>query len=193
MRAGLVVAGLAALLAAGCGGQASPAQELADRVDAVTREANDRDADGLRDAALSLADTVSAQRDDGALSADRAKQLLTLAATLRERADLLDPEVQARLKAEQEAERARQEAEAEKAAREQAEQRAAEREREQARRRAQEQAAERARRDAEERGRKEAEAPQDPDAAEEAAEEAADAAEDAAKQAEKAAEDAAGR
>lgn len=189
MRARVVAAGLTALLVTGCGGQASPERELADQVDAVTREANDRDADGLRDATSSLSDTVSAQREDGTLSAERAQRLLTLAATLRERADVLDPEVQARLKAEQEAERARQEADAERTAREQSEQ-AAQAEREQAARRAQEQADEQARGEAEGKARREAEEKARKDA-EEQAPPPPQVPEDAAKEAEKAAEDAA--
>lgn len=118
------VAGAALLtVLVGCG-SASPEAELAAQADAVTAAANARDAGALRSAARELADTVAAQSDDGELPTERASSLLALADELYEQADLVDPQVQARLRAEEQARAAEQEAAGDRAAREQAEQQA---------------------------------------------------------------------
>lgn len=86
--------GLAALLLGGCGGS-SPADELAERADAVTRAANAGDAAAFRSATDALADTVSVQRDAEQLDAGQAQRLLTLTAALRRQAADVDPQTRA--------------------------------------------------------------------------------------------------
>lgn len=99
---------LAALLLAGCG--VDPAAERRELVLGITESANAGDEDGVRAQAGSLLQLVDRQLADGELTAEQADRLQALAERVRAGADLLDEELQARLEAEAEAERAQREA-----------------------------------------------------------------------------------
>lgn len=89
VRTALASLAVGGLLLAGCA--ASPEAELNQALTTVTERANDRDADGLRDAADELARVVSRQSGNG-LTAGRVKTLLALVAKVKADADLIEEE-----------------------------------------------------------------------------------------------------
>ena len=100
---------LAALLLSACG--VDPAAERRDLVLGITEAANEGDEDGVRTQVDSLLELLDRQVADDELPAEDADRLRALAAKVRTGADVLDEELQARLKAEADAEQARKDAE----------------------------------------------------------------------------------
>lgn len=99
---------LAALLLTAC--SVDPAAERREIVLGITEAANAGDEDGVRAQAESLLQLVERQVADEELSAEQADRLRALAEKVRTGADVLDEELQARLKAEADAERLQREA-----------------------------------------------------------------------------------
>lgn len=99
---------LAALLLTACG--VDPAAERRELVQGITEAANAGDEAGLRAQADSLLQLLERQVADDELPAEEADRLRALAAKVKAGADLLDEELQARLQAEADAERAQQRA-----------------------------------------------------------------------------------
>ena len=79
-----------ALLLAGCG-SSSPADQLRDKVAAVTDAANGRNPDALVAAADDLIATVTAQHDSGQLNLDRYRTIRNAALKVKADAALLRP------------------------------------------------------------------------------------------------------
>lgn len=98
---------LAALLLMSC--SVDPAAERREIVLGITQSANAGDEDGVRAQTESLRQLVERQVADGELSAEQADRLRALVEKVRAGADLLDEELQARLKAEADAKRLQQE------------------------------------------------------------------------------------
>lgn len=98
---------LAALLLTACG--VDPAAERRELVHGITVSANAGDEDGVRAQVESLLQLVERQVADEELSAEQADRLRALVERVRTGADVLDEELQARLKAEADAERLQQE------------------------------------------------------------------------------------
>ena len=98
---------LAALLLAGCG--VDPAAERRDLVLGISEAAKAGDEDAVRAQVDALLELVERQVADEELTADEADRLRALAARVRIGADLLDEELQARRKAEADAERLQRE------------------------------------------------------------------------------------
>lgn len=98
---------LAALLLAGCG--VDPAAERRELVLGITESANAGDEDGVREQADALLQLLERQVGDEELTAEQADRLRALAEEVAAGADVLDEELQARLKAEADAARAQQE------------------------------------------------------------------------------------
>ena len=101
----LVALPLAAALLAGCG--TDPAAERRDLVAELTQAANDGDAEAVRERAAALVQVVADQREREELSGEQAARLTALAESVRENADVVDADLQARLEAEAQAEAAR--------------------------------------------------------------------------------------
>lgn len=118
---------LSALLLSGCA--TDPRDEIRALVEDVTVEANELDADGVRTAVDDLVVTVDSAVAAGDLPADEGEALRAAALAVQAGADEIDPDVIARREAEADAERARQELEAERKAAEEQRQRDEEAER----------------------------------------------------------------
>lgn len=100
---------LAALLLTSCG--VDPAAERRELVLGITESANDSDEAGVRAQVDALLQLVERQVADDEIPAEEADRLRALAEKVRTGADVLDEDLQARLKAEADAERAQKEAE----------------------------------------------------------------------------------
>lgn len=116
---------LSVSLLVGCGSGEDPAGERREVVATLTEAANAGDAGGVRRHAERLVELVEEQLAGEQVDAGEAERLIALAASVREGADAIDEDLQARLKAEADAEAARKELEATQARLEQ-ERRAAE-------------------------------------------------------------------
>lgn len=103
---------LVAGLVAGCGQADDAAGERREVVAALTEAANAGDAGGVRRQADQLVELVQAQLAAERVDAAEAERLTALATSVRTGADAIDEDLQARLKAEADAEAARKELEA---------------------------------------------------------------------------------
>lgn len=108
------------LLLTGCG--AGSGRALRDAVADLTASANGRDADGVRRDGQTVLDRLDAAQRDEAVTPEQAATIRAQVQAVQAAADLIDPEVIARLEAEREAQEAAARLEAERRAAEEAEQ-----------------------------------------------------------------------
>lgn len=97
----LLVAVLVSGLLVGCG--VDRAAERRELVAELTQAVNERDADRVREQAQTLMIVVTDHHEKGELSAEQAERLTLLAQKVEQGADLIDEQLQARLKAEADA------------------------------------------------------------------------------------------